>query len=81
VAPSPLALEGAPDLASDGTERRRQRSTNAAQQPEQYSGKKQTQTEKNRLRVNEHTDKVIYLGPTVAGKKHDKKAPAEGESA
>jgi hypothetical protein len=31
--------------------------------------------------VNEHTDKVISLGPTVAGKKHDKKAAEEEEMA
>ena len=24
--------------------------------------------------VNEHTTKVVYLGPTVVGKTHDKKA-------
>ena len=29
----------------------------------------------------EHTDKVIYLGPTVAGKKHDKKAADEAQLA
>ena len=73
VATSPLALEGAPDVAIDGTERRRQRPTNAAQQQEQYSGKKKTHTDKNLLLVNEHTKKVVYLGPTVAGKTHDKK--------
>ena len=81
VATSPLALEGAPDMAIDGTERRRQRPTNAAQQQEHYSGKKKTHTDKNLLLVNEHTDKVIYLGPTVAGKKHDKKAADEEEIA
>ena len=81
VATSALALEGAPDLAIDGTERRRQRPTNAAQQQEQYSGKKKTHTDKNILLVNEHTTKVVYLGPTVAGKKHDKKAADEGEIA
>src|SRR2546427_1659258 len=81
VATSPLALEGAPDVAIDGTERRRQRPTNAAQQQEQYSGKKKTHTDKNILLVNEHTDKVVSLGPTVAGKKHDKKAADEGEIA
>ena len=74
VAPSPLALAGGPAMAIDGTERRRQRPTNAAQQREQYSGKKKTPTEKNLLLVNEHTDKVISLGPTVAGKTHDKQA-------
>ena len=81
VATSPLALEGAPAMAIDGTERRRQRPTNAAQQQEQYSGKKKTHTDKNLLLVNAHTDKVIYLGPTVAGKKHDKKAADEEEIA
>jgi hypothetical protein len=81
VAPSPLALEGAPDVAIDGTERRRPRPTNAAQQQEQYSGKKKTHTDKNLLLVNEHTTKVVSLGPTVAGKKHDKKAADEGEIA
>src|SRR5262245_47497793 len=78
---SPLAREGAPDVAMDGTERRRQRPTNAAQQQEQYSGTKQTQTDKHILLVNEHTDKVVYLGPTVAGKKHDKQAADAGELA
>jgi hypothetical protein len=81
VATSALALEGAPDMAIDGTERRRQRPTNAAQHQEQYSGKKKTPTDKNILLVNEHTTKVVYLGPTVAGKKHDKKAADEGEIA
>jgi hypothetical protein len=81
VATSPLALEGAPAGAIDGTERRRQRPTNAAQHQEQYSGKKKTHTDKNILLVNEHTTKVVYLGPTVAGKKHDKKAADEGEIA
>src|SRR3977135_2300647 len=35
VATSPLALEGAPDMAIDGTERRRQRPTNSAHKQEQ----------------------------------------------
>jgi len=74
VATSPLALEGAPDGVLDGTERRRQRPTAAAQQQEQYSGKKKTHTDKNLVLVNAHTNKVVYLGPTVAGKMHDKKA-------
>jgi len=66
VATSPLALEGAPDGVLDGTD--------AAQQKELYSGKKKTHTDKNLVLVNEHTTKVVYLGPTVAGKTHDKKA-------
>jgi hypothetical protein len=77
VATSPLALEGAPEMAIDGTERRRQRPRAPSSQQEHYSGKKKTHTDKNLLLVNEHTDKVIYLGPTVAGKKHDKKAADE----
>ncbi len=74
VATSPLALEGAPDSVIDGTERRRQRPTNATKQKEHYSGKKKTHTDKNLVLINAHTTKVIYLGPTVAGKTHDKKA-------
>lgn len=81
VATSPLALEGAPDMAIDATERRRQRPTNVVQQQEHYSGKKKAHTDKNLLLVNKHTDKVIYLSPTVAGKKHDKKAADEAEIA
>jgi DDE superfamily endonuclease len=79
VATSPLALEGAPDGVIDGTERRRQRPTDAAQQKEQYSGKKKTPTDKNLLLVNEHTTKVVYLGPTVVGKMHDKKAADDAQ--
>ena len=74
VVTSPLALEGAPDMVMDGTERRRQRPTDAAQHKEHYSGKNKTPTDKNLLLVNEHTNKVVSLGPTVAGKTHDKKA-------
>ncbi len=81
VATSPLMLEGAPAGALDGTERRRQRPTDAAQQQEHYSGKKKTHTDKNVLLINEHTSKVVYLGPTVAGKTHDKKAADEAEIA
>jgi hypothetical protein len=73
-----LAGEGAPDGAIDGTERRRHRPTAAAQHQEHYSGKKKTHTDQNILLVHAHTTQVISLGPTVAGKKHDKKAAAEG---
>jgi DDE superfamily endonuclease len=77
VAHNPVALEGPPVLAIDGTERRRQRPTDATQQKEHYSGKKKTHTDKNILLVNEHTSKVVYLGPTIAGSMHDKKAADE----
>jgi hypothetical protein len=79
VATSPLMLEGAPAGAVDGTERRRQRPTDAAKQRAHYSGKKKAHTDKNVLLINEYTSKVIYLSPTVAGKTHDKKATDEAD--
>jgi len=81
VAVHPLTWEGAPDLAIDGTERRRQRPVDPTKQQEHYSGKKKTHTDKNLLLVNEHTSKVVYLGPTIAGKRHDKKAADEDQIA
>ena len=81
VATSPLALDGAPAGALDGTERRRQRPTDAQRHKEHYSGKKKTHTDKNILLVNETTSKVVYLGPTLAGKTHDKKAADEAQIA
>jgi hypothetical protein len=77
VATNNLALEGQPDLAVDGTERRRQRPQDKEQQKRTYSGKKKTHTVKNILVVNETTSKVVYLGPTEPGSKHDKKAADE----
>jgi len=77
VATSPLALEGAPDMAIDGTERRRQRPSAPSQHQAHDSGKQQTPTDTNLLLVNAPTDNVLSLGPTVAGKKHDKHAAAE----
>lgn len=77
VAVHPLTLEGAPALAIDGTERRRQRPTDATRQQAHYSGKKKAHTDKNLVLINEHTGKVAYLGPTLPGKTHDKKAADE----
>jgi hypothetical protein len=77
VAESPLALEGASELAIDGSERRRQRPQDAVAQKEHYSGKKKAHTDKNILVVNGRPRKVVYLGPTLAGKTHDKKAADE----
>lgn len=74
VATNPLTGERAPALAIDGTERRRQRPQEPSVQRAHYSGKKKAHTDKNIVLVNEHTGKVVYLGPTVAGKTHDKKA-------
>jgi len=79
LATSPLLCEGAPAGAIDGTERRRQRPTDAQRQKEHYSGKKKTHTDKNILLVNELTSKVVYLSPTVAGTTHDKKAADKAE--
>lgn len=73
VATAVEARAGAPNLSLDGTERRVQRPVDAVQQREKYSGKKKTHTEKNLVLVNEHTQRVVYLSPTVAGKTHDKK--------
>ena len=77
MAQSHLAQEGTPELAIDGTERRRQRPQDALQQREHYSGKKKAHTDKNLLLVNESTGKAVYLSETIAGKTHDKKAADE----
>lgn len=79
VAVSPLLADSAPELAIDGTERRRQRPADATAQTEHYSGKKKAHTDKNILLVNEQTGQVLYLSPTVAGKTHDKKVADEAE--
>lgn len=73
VSTNQLATEGAPNLVIDGTERQRQRPKNNETQKEHYSGKKKAHTDKNILLVNEQTTKIVYLSPTVPGKKHDKK--------
>ena len=77
VAESALVRESAPDLLLDGTERRRQRPQDEARQRAHYSGKKKAHTDKNLLLVNAQSGKVVYLGPTVAGKTHDKRAADE----
>jgi hypothetical protein len=77
VETSALAFAGAPNLAVDDTERRRQRPRDAATQKAHYSGKKKTHTDKNILLINEHMGQVVYLGPTRPGKTHDKKAVDE----
>jgi hypothetical protein len=74
VATSPWALAGAPEGGLDGTARRRQRPTDAAQHKERYSGTKNTPTDKPLVLVHAHTTTVVSLGPPVAGKTHDKQA-------
>ncbi len=73
------AVEGGANLSLDGTERRLQRPVNIDKQKQKYSGKKKTHTDKNLLLVNENTKKVVYLSPTVEGKKHDKKLADESQ--
>ena len=72
-----MVQEGAPDLLLDGTERRRQRPQDKAQQKAHDSGKKKAHTDKNLLLVNQNSGKVVYLSETTAGKKHDKKMADE----
>ena len=77
VAENSLATETAPDYIVDGTERRRQRPKDKEKQKEHYSGKKKAHTDKNVLIASQHTRKVVYLSPTVMGKKNDKKVMDE----
>lgn len=71
------ASEGGANLSLDASERELQRPVNVTKQKQKYSGKKKTHTDKNLLLVNENTKKVVYLSPTVEGKKHDKKLADE----
>jgi len=73
LAMSEQMMVAAPDLLIDGTERRMQRPQDAVKQGDNYSGKKKAHTNKNLLLVNEHTNRIVYLGPTSVGKTHDKK--------
>lgn len=73
------ASEGGANLSLDATERELQRPLEIEQQKAKYSGKKKTHTDKNLLLVNENTKRVVYLSPTVEGKKHDKKLADESK--
>ncbi len=73
------ASEGGAHLSIDATERRLQRPVNKDKQKEKYSGKKKAHTAKNLLLANENTKRVVYLSPTVEGKKHDKKLAEESK--
>lgn len=77
IAKSPLLKGAAPDFLIDGTERRRQRPKDSAEQVEHYSGKKKAHTDKNLLLVSSESKKVIYLSSTVGGQTHDKKMADE----
>lgn len=67
------------DLILDGTERPRQRPQDQEAQKLFYSGKKTAHTLKNLVIVAEDSQRVNYLGPTVEGKKHDKKLADESQ--
>lgn len=71
------AQVGGANLSLDASEREIQRPVEEQKQREKYSGKKKTHTDKNLLLVNENTKRVVYLSPTVEGKKHDKKLADE----
>jgi hypothetical protein len=77
LATRPLILAGAPATAIDGTARRRQRPRAPQLHQEHDSGKQKAHTDKNLLWVNEMTHKVVYLGPTIAGRRQDQKAADE----
>jgi hypothetical protein len=81
VATHALAQEAGANLVIDGTERPRQRPQQASRQKAHYSGKKKTHTDKNIVLVNANSGKVVYLGETVPGKTHDKKAADQAEIA
>lgn len=71
--------EGGANLSLDASERLLQRPLKEEKQRAKYSGKRKTHTDKNLLLVNENTKKVVYLSPTVEGKKHDKKLADESQ--
>jgi hypothetical protein len=73
------ARSGGANLSLDASERELQRPVKIEKQKQKYSGKKKTHTDKNLLVVNEKTRKVVYLSPTVEGKKHDKKLADESQ--
>lgn len=77
VASNVETTAGGANLAIDGTERRLQRPTDPIKQREKYSGKKKAHSDKNLVLVNENTKRVVYLSPTVDGKKHDSRAANE----
>jgi hypothetical protein len=62
----------------DGTERIIQRPKNNTKQKEHYSGKKKAHTVKNNILAKSNCE-VIFLTPTVEGKKHDKKIADESK--
>lgn len=58
------------DFFIDATERPIQRPKDNDEQKNNYSGKKKRHTKKNTIITNKDKE-ILYLGPTVEGKKHD----------
>jgi len=75
----PLTWDGAPDVAMDGTARRRQRPVDPTKHQEHNRGQKKTHTATNLLLVTAHPRTVVSLGPTIAGTMPDKKAADEDQ--
>lgn len=61
-------------VLGDGTERPTRKPKNKENRKSWYSGKKKRHTKKNILLVRPDNQAVLYLGETVAGSVHDKKA-------
>ena len=60
------------DFIIDGTERERQRPSDASEQKDFYSGKQKTHTYNNIVIVDKHERTVEYLSQTFEGTCHDK---------
>lgn len=73
-----LHEEEASVYSHDGTERPIQRPKDDEKQKEHFSGKKKSHTVKNNIVANEKCE-IVFLTPTVEGKKHDKKLADESE--
>lgn len=69
----------APDLIIDGVERRRQRPKQRETQASHYSGKKKAHSDKNVVVVSTQTTRVSFLGQTLPGSVHDKKAADQAQ--
>jgi len=73
-----LSLQEASVFAHDGTERPIQRPKDKKEQKKFYSGKQKSHTVKNNILADINC-KVIFITPTVEGKKHDKKLADESK--
>ena len=65
------------ELIIDGTERPIRRPKDSQRQKDHYSGKKKRHTKKNNVITDKKTGKILGLGATYPGHRHDKKAADE----